>query len=109
MKVTGKITKICDLVEGADWKKRVFVIETDDQYDNVFAFDVFGAERVDRFDQYNKVGDVVTVDFNVKCREHNGKYYTNLAAWKVFKATAEETAKAPEATAKTEANDDLPF
>ena len=28
-------------------------------------------------------GDAVTVSFDIRCREWQGKYYTNLVAWKI--------------------------
>jgi len=97
MEVTGKITKILDKVTGqkkdgsGTWEKQTFVLETQEQYNNLYAFEVFGAEKVGNLKQYNKVGDTVKVDFNVSTNEYNGKYYTSLQAWKIFKANLEET------------------
>ena len=114
MEVTGKITKILDKVTGqkkdgsGTWEKQTFVLETQEQYNKIYAFEVFGAEKVgnlnqynkvgdtvkekaEQFLQYNKVGDTVKVDFNVSTNEYNGKYYTSLQAWKIFKANLEET------------------
>jgi hypothetical protein len=42
------------------------------------------------------------VDFNVGCNEWNGKYFTKLSAWKIFKADSKE--ETPE-----EIESDLPF
>lgn len=62
------------------WKKLEFVIETADQYPKKICFTLFG-DKVDN----NPVaeGDQLNVFFDVESREFNGKWYTNLNAWKV--------------------------
>jgi len=110
MKVTGKIENILQTQTGTtkagkQWKKTSFVVKTDDEYNNLYCFDVFGEEKVDKFLQYNSKGDVVDVDFNVKTNEWQGKYFTSLDAWKVFKA---DNIKQKEEVA-VEEEGDLPF
>ncbi len=96
LKVTGKITKILDKVTGekkdgsGQWVKQSFVLDNNEKYNNLYCFEVFGDEKVDNLNKYNKVGDEVTVDFNVSCNEWQGKYYTSLQAWKVFKSETKE-------------------
>jgi len=91
MKVTGKITKIMEVQKGTskagkEWQKLTFVVETDEEYNNVYPFEVFGVEKVENFVKFNKVGQIVHVDFNVSANEWQGKYFTSLSAWKIFKA-----------------------
>lgn len=110
MKVTGKIENILDTQTGTsktgkEWKKTSFVVKTDDEYNNLYCFDIFGEEKVDNFLQWNAKGDVVDVDFNVKTNEWKGKYFTSLDAWKVFKA---DNSKQKEEVA-VEQESDLPF
>ena len=110
MKVTGKIENILETQTGTskagkEWKKTSFVVKTDDEYNNLYCFDVFGDEKVNNFLQYNSKGDVVDVDFNVKTNEWKGKYFTSLDAWKVFKA---DNSKQKEEVA-VEEEGDLPF
>ena len=115
MKVENlKITKISEVQSGTskagkDWKRLTFVGETSEQYNNLYAFELFGEEKVDDFVKFNKEGDSVDVDFNVSTREWEGKYFTSLSAWKVFKAqnTAETTVTSEVPTASDE--DSLPF
>ena len=124
MKVTGKIEKILETTKGVkdgrEWKKISFTLRTNEQYNNLYCFDIFGSDKVDNFEKYNKEGSYVDVDFNVKCNEWKGKYFTSLDAWKIFKAEndidvvdAEEIpANLQEAKAKIEKimdEDDLPF
>ena len=106
MKVTGKITKVLDTQKGTsasgkDWQKLSFILETTEDYNNLYCFDVFGDEKVEQFLKYNKVGQEVDVSFNVQTNEYKGKYYTSLQSWKIFKAEAGEAAQ--------EEADDLPF
>lgn len=106
MEVTGRITKVLELqtgttAAGTDWKKQSFILETTEQYNNLYCFEIFGAEKVDNFLKYNKVGNEVKVDFNVSTNEWQGKYFTSLSAWKIFKAATEEAPKEPVS--------DLPF
>ena len=110
MKVTGKITKVLDTQKGTtaagkNWQKLSFTLETTEDYNNLYCFEVFGDEKVEQFLKYNKVGQDVDVSFNVQTNEYKGKYYTSLQSWKIFKAEAREAT--PE-VAQEEA-DDLPF
>lgn len=109
LKTRGTITKILPTQTGesakGEWKKTSFVLDTKEDYNNIYCFDIFGAEKVDEFLKYNKEGKDVEVDFNVRTNEYNGKYYTSLQAWKIFKSepvSAEEQAPDRETS-------DLPF
>ena len=63
MEITGKIIRVLPERSGTsargEWKAQSFVIETRDQYPRKMVFDVFGAERLQRFNI--KSGDEVTV------------------------------------------------
>jgi len=113
--VKGKITKILEVESGTskagkEWKKQTFVIDTGDQYNPEIAFSVFGDEKVEKLTKYNKVGDEVKVCFNASSREHNGRYYHNLDAWRI----ESNNQTGGQASTKQEepqpvAEDDLPF
>lgn len=114
-KVTGTIKEFLEVKSGIskatekEWKKQVFIVTNNDGYNGnemIYAFEVFGAEKVENLTKYNKVGDVVDVPFNVKCNEYNGNYYTSLGAWNIKKS---ETVPEPQETAVQEEKDDLPF
>lgn len=107
-KATGTITAISEILtfdSGA--KKLSFQIDTNEQYNNIFSFDLFKSGEhvkfVDNFPTYNKVGDIVEVEFNINCKEYNGKFYTNLGAWKVDKVGGSTQSTTEEST------DDLAF
>ncbi len=82
MILKGKITQILEPEIGEKYQKQVFVIDTGEKYDNIIALEIFGEERVRKFDGF-KEGTVVSCDINIKCREYQGRWYTNLQAWKV--------------------------
>lgn len=122
LKVSGKIVKILEKVTGTkkdgsgEWVKQSFVIDNGEQYNNLSAFEMFGDEKVENLNKYNKVGDNVEVSFNINCNEWKGNYYTTLQAWKVFKATSKSQEVANEvganfepATDVLESTNDLPF
>lgn len=123
MEITGKITKVLDIQkgtskEGKEWQKLTFILETTEQYNNVYAFEVFGLEKVENFNKYNSIGQDVKVDFNVSTNEWKGKYFTSLQAWKIFKAEPDAMSQAtatidaafePVGDLNTEDPQDLPF
>lgn len=112
MQVTGlEVTDILDVVSGTsqagkEWQKMTFVGKTKEDYNNTYAFEIFGSEKIENFKQYTKVGSVIDVDFNVSCNEWKGKYYTSLSYWKSFKSGGSVT---PESTVVDDSSDSLPF
>lgn len=90
MDIKGKITKILDAQTVAkkdgsgNWIKQNFLVETEEKYNNLFCFEVFGDEKVQNFQKFNKVGQEVNVEFNVSTNEFKGSYYTSLSAWKIM-------------------------
>lgn len=84
MEVTGKIIVALDPVSGTSragnaWKKREYVLETQETYPKKVFFNFFG----DRVDQYPlNVGDMVKISFDINSREFNGRWYTDISAWK---------------------------
>lgn len=114
LKVRGTITSILDVETGTsksgEWAKVIFVVNTGGEYPKDVAFIIFGADKVDKFLQYNKEGDEVEVSFDPASREYNGKWYTDLNAWKVWGLTRSDDNSAPEPDdLNEEEDDDLPF
>lgn len=119
MELTGKITKTLALQSGqgknGTWKKQEYVIEYGDQYPKLVCFNLWG----DKIDQYAlKDGETVTVHFDVESREYNGRYYTDVKAWRIDRNGSNDTGAAGEktefGTPSPEFNnggptDDLPF
>jgi hypothetical protein len=99
MQITGKITKILEAQTGekkdgsGSWIKQNFLVETQEKYNNLFCFEVFGDEKVQNFQKFNKVGQVVDVEFNISTNEYKGSYYTSLSAWKIMSGQGDEKYK----------------
>ena len=117
LEVTGKITKFLEVqsgvskASGKEWKKQSFIVDSGAEYNNIYCFEVFGAEKVDNLEKFNKVGDNVTVQFNVNCNEWKGRYFTSLSSWRIEKVDAEniETTFEEVGSDLKDSNEDLPF
>ena len=67
---------------------------------------------MEQFTKFNRVGQDVDVDFNVKTNEWKGKYFTSLGAWKIFKAEVTDSPEGLDVTGtevKADESNDLPF
>ncbi len=64
------------------WRKQEYVLETAGQYPKKVCFMAWG----DKIDQFNiKQGETVEVSVDLESREYNGRWYTDVKAWKVSK------------------------
>jgi hypothetical protein len=92
MEIKGKIIQVLPpqggvSKSGTAWKKQEYVLETLDSYPKKVKFDFFG----DKIDQYPMgIGDIVTISYDIESREFNGRWYTDMHA---FKATVEAPAE----------------
>ncbi len=111
---TGRLHKIFDTEQkSASFSVRDFVIETaDEKFPQMIKFQLT-QDKCALIDDYSE-GDEISVDFDLRGREWNGKYFTNLNAWRIAGAGAEAGA-ADEPAARTSAaviddlDDDIPF
>jgi len=88
LELKGKIVHVLPVVEGAGrngntWKKQEYVIEIPGQYPKKVCFSAWG-EKVDSF--AIRPEEELTVSFDVESREYNGRWYTEVRAWKVAAA-----------------------
>ncbi len=122
MQVEGKVTWIGELSEKSNgtYKSIDFVIETEEQYPQKFVINIFGKGheqhgfKADRFFDEVQVGQTLTVEFNGRATEYNGKHYNNLSLWNYKKVGSTPVAAQPApATAAPvpamEDGDSLPF
>ena len=85
----GIIHKIFDTQSKSDtFKTREFVIKHDGNYPQFIKFQLT-QDRCDIVSQY-KEGDNVKVSFDLRGREWNEKYFTNLNAWKMEAVVQEQ-------------------
>lgn len=131
MEITGKIIDVLPERSGTsargEWKVQSFVVETQEQYSRKMVFDVFGAERLQRFNITG--GEMVTVFFDIDAHEYQGRWFNNIRAYDVrhvdaaaAQAAGQTAAADPQTTqaapapfppaqpdAAGESTDDLPF
>ncbi len=118
--VTGKLHKVFPTeTKTSNFQARDFVIETTNgNYPQMIKFQLV-QDRCSIMDAYTE-GEGIKVYFDLRGREWNGKYFTNLNAWRVDKL--EENDAQPAVTQSQEdsfpstsdeppmkADDDLPF
>ena len=125
-KAEGKLEKIFDTEQkSASFQAREFVIEVEDgQYPQMVKFQLV-QDKCALVDDYSE-GDRIEVEFDLRGREWNGKYFTNLQAWRINRAgegggqggsgggqqqSAKPAAAAPAAStaASSDFDDDIPF
>ena len=87
MEFTGKIIAILQprggvsKTSGNEWKAQEYVIENHDQYPKKVCFQIFGADRIEQ--AAIQPGEELTVSFDIDSREYQGRWFTNINAWKV--------------------------
>jgi hypothetical protein len=80
--LTGAIKEIRETQEfDSGFKKREFVVTTNEEYPQDIKMEFF-RDKCDILNKY-KVGDAVTVWFNLGGREWDGKYFVNVNAWRI--------------------------
>lgn len=118
--IEGKLFKKFDTEsKSAKFQARDLVIEiADGQYPQFIKFQLV-QDRCSLLDDYNE-GEQIKVHFDLRGREWNGKYFTNLNAWRLEKvgdaeapvtatAAAEDSFPSAADEPSIEVNDDLPF
>ena len=86
LEINGKIVDLLPVKSGqsanGEWRKQEYILETDGQYPKKICFMAWG----DKIDQFNiKQGEMVGVSVDLESREYNGRWYTDVKAWKVSK------------------------
>ena len=86
MKIGGKIIAILPIQAGnttnGSWRKRSFILETEGQYPKSVCIDQWG-DKID--DTKFTLGDNVNAYIELSSREWNGKWFTDVKAWKIEK------------------------
>ena len=83
-KIRGEITNIenenINTQKGDFVKKLITIVESDTGFDHVQQFEIFGQEKINTIETSRKLstGQFVNIDFYIKSREYNGKYYNTL-------------------------------
>ncbi|PSK99247.1 DUF3127 domain-containing protein [Cecembia rubra] len=120
MEISGRIVQIMPEINGngrnGQWRKQEYILETAGNYPKKVCMTVWG----DSIDQFAlKQGDHINASIDIESREYNGRWYTDVKAWKIEKAGAAGAATAnvasknsiPDVTSFSDesADDILPF
>ena len=84
MELKGKVIQLLPLQSGmgrkGQWRKQEFILETQSQYPKKVCLSIWG----DKIDQFGvNEGDDVSVAVDLESREYNGRWYTDVKAWKI--------------------------
>ena len=98
MEVVGKIIQVLPAQEGVGrngnpWKVQPYVLETVENYPRKVHFEVFGEDRIKA--NPCDIDQLVTVSFDIESREFNGRWYTDVRAWKVENGDTRAEGAAP--------------
>lgn len=103
MEIQGKIIQILPLQSGIgkasqkEWKKQEYILETlDVQFPKKVCFNLWG-DNIDRIAL--QVGEDVTVQVDLESREYNGRWYTEVRAYRVDRGLISLAPGAPMAPA----------
>jgi hypothetical protein len=115
VELSAKLVQLLPLQTGSgkngEWKKQDIIVETGGQYPKKVCVSIWG-------DKINasqlQVGKMLNISFDVESREYNGRWYTDVKAWKVEAAAAGGSQPAPAEDdvhnqTFSSSDDDLPF
>lgn len=116
MEISGTVVNLLPMQTGqgknGTWKKQEFILETPGQFPKKVCISLWG-DKVDE----NKLssGDKITASINIESREYNGRWYTDVRAWKIQKESGGSSNRdmppPPDETFVPDStgSDDLPF
>ena len=84
MNIIGKLIDLLPLQTGisknGQWRKQDIIVETSGQYPKKICISIWG----DKIDEKQLViGNNLDISFELESREYNGKWYTDVKAWKI--------------------------
>ncbi len=99
MELEGRIARKLNVQSGTSargsWAKQEFIFEYQEgNFPSQVCMNVWGDEKVKDLEKY-QVGDRVKVSFNLSSREYNGRWYTDVRAWRIEPAGAPSYEAAP--------------
>lgn len=121
MEIEGVVIQCLPPVKGTsargEWTKQEVILEQPGEFGRKVCVSFWGDKALDAASL--REGDKVSVSVNIESREHNGRWYTEVRAWKMTRGAALAAmppagnavplpASEPEGLA-AESYDDLPF
>ena len=97
MEITGKVVRLGTLTEGTSargpWRKQELIIETEEQYPRTVCL-ICWSNQIDEIQQFAP-GQTVKAQIEISSREFNGKWYTDVRAWRFDPVGAAAPVAAP--------------
>lgn len=92
MELEGRIARKLAVQSGTSargaWSKQEFILEYQEgNFPAQVCMNVWGEDKVRDLEKY-QVGDRVKVSFNLSSREFNGRWYTDVRAWRMEPVSA---------------------
>ena len=107
MEIVGKVVQLGTLIEGnsprGPWKKQELIIETVEQYPKKICLLCWN-ERVNDANSFF-VGQTIKAQISIESREFNGKWYTDVRA---FRFDLEQQAQQPAAQPMNQMSPQMP-
>lgn len=96
LELEGRIARKLGVQTGTSargaWSKQEFVFEYQEgNFPTQVCMNVWSEDKVRELDKY-QVGDKVKIAFNLSSREYNGRWYTDVRAWRIEPAGSQPSA-----------------
>ena len=107
MEITGRVLQVISPETGegknGKWQKQTIVIELagDTKYPKQVALTLW-KEQVGKY----KEDDTITAQIDIESRQHKGRWYTDIRAWKI---EVQQRREQQSVIVQPEETDDLPF
>lgn len=109
MELTATLIQLLPLQKGVgkngEWKKQDIIVQTEGQYPKKVCISIWG-DRIN--ERVLQVGSQLNISFDVESREFNGRWYTDVKAWKIEPAAASTGSNTYTDPPPTETYSDIP-
>jgi hypothetical protein len=115
MQLNAKLVQVLPIQTGTgkngQWKKQDIIVETEGQFPKKVCVSVWG-DKIN--EQILQIGAQLNISFDVESREYNGRWYTDVKAWKIESGTGSKQATPTDGgeyfdQSGSDNKDDLPF
>lgn len=97
MEITGKVVRLGTLLEGTSargpWRKQELIIETEEQYPRTVCL-ICWSNQIDEIQKFAP-GQTIKAQIEISSREFNGKWYTDVRAWRFDPVGAAASVSSP--------------
>ena len=111
LELEGRIARKLNVQSGTTargpWQKQEFILEYQEgNFPTQVCMNVWGEDKVKELARY-QLGDKVKVSFNLSSREYNGRWYSDIRAWRIEPAGQASQVAPPPPSAPMPSPDDM--